>query len=47
MVEEDLASDVEGGLEMGKEDGMIDGIKSCREVKENEDVQNPRRGGNH
>ncbi len=32
------ASDVEGGFGTGEKDGVVDGVKGCRRVEEDEDV---------
>lgn len=31
-------SDIEGGLDAGEEDGVVDGVEGCGEVKEDEDI---------
>ena len=33
------ASDAEGGLKVGEEDGVVDGVKGCTEVEEDKDVE--------
>lgn len=33
------ASDTEGGLKAGEEDGVIEGVESCTNVQEDEDAE--------